>query len=322
MMYDDLTPEALIEKAEQLEQSGRLTQALEVWRAAAEREPDPEVLCEFASLAMKLERWSDAEEALIKALQIAPVLPNPYTFLGSLYFKRDMLQKAVNCYQKSLAIELSASVLTLLSVCQLELGLTEDGRASLDQAISINPNYEEAYYNLGLVYRETEPSRSIDLFAKAVTLDPEYAEAHRELGWALNGFEGKDAEAEYHIRRAIEFEVDDGWAHIYLGNILWQREDLNSAEQSFKKAVEVWSDIAVPYWCLALFYERVGRTDDATCLYQRGVTVEPDDIQANKLFGIYLNDLGETAKARTHLERALAGDPEDKNLVALLANIV
>ena len=182
-MYDDLTPEALIEKAEQLEQSGRLTEALEVWRAAAELEPDPEALCQFASLAMKLERWSAAEEALIKAVKIAPLLPTPHTLLGSLYFKRDMLEKAVNCFEKSLAIEPSASVFTLLGVCQLELGLTEDGRASLEQAISINPNYEEAYYNLGLLYRETEPSRSIDLFAQAVTLDPEYAQAHRELGW-------------------------------------------------------------------------------------------------------------------------------------------
>ena len=49
--------------------------------------------------------------------------------------------------------------------------------------------------------------------------------------------------------------------------------------------------------------------------------MDPDDIQANKLFGIYLNDLGETARARTHIERALALDPEDKNLVKILANI-
>jgi len=51
MMYDDLTPEALIKKGEQLEKSGRLTQALEVWQAAAELEPDPETLCgSFKSL--------------------------------------------------------------------------------------------------------------------------------------------------------------------------------------------------------------------------------------------------------------------------------
>jgi len=321
MMYDDLTIEGLIEKAEQLEQSGRLTQALEVWRAITVRDPDPETLGEFANLAVKLERWAEAEEALMRASKIAPELPNPHTLLGFLYFERNMLDKAVKCFQKSLAIEPSASVFTSLGVAQLELGLTEDGRGSLEQAISLDPEYEEAYYNLGLVYRETEQSRSIDLFAKAVTLDPEYAQAHRELGWALSRCEGKNAEAEYHVRRAIELNSEDGWAHIYLGNILWQRNDLNFAEQSFKKAVEVWPNIGVPYWCLALFYEHVGRMEDANRLYGQGVAVDPHDTEANKLFGIYLNDMGETARARTYLERALVSDPEDKRVIEILAKM-
>jgi Flp pilus assembly protein TadD len=110
-----------------------------------------------------------------------------------------------------------------------------------------------------LSYRETEASRAIDLFEKAIEVDPEYTSAHRELGWALSRLEGKDVEAEYQVRRAVELNDEDGWAHIYLGNILWQREDLSSAEQSFKRAVEVWMEIAVPYRRLALFYEYQGK---------------------------------------------------------------
>jgi tetratricopeptide (TPR) repeat protein len=321
MMYNNLTTEALAEKAEQLEESGMLNEALEVWRVATQREADPVMLCEFASLGMKLEKWSDAEEALLTAVNLAPELPNPHTLLGFLYFERDLLEKAVSCFQKSLALEPSANVFTSLGVAQLELSLTEDARANLEQAIRIDPDYEEAYYNLGLSYRETEPSRAIDLFDKAVRLDPEYAQAHRELGWTLSRIEGKDAEAEYHVRRAIELNDGDGWAHIYLGNILWQREDLNSAEQSFKKAVEVWPDTAVPYWCLALFYEHQGRKAEAERLYQQGLDLDPDDPQANKLFGIYLKDIGEPAKARTYLERAHALDPEDQSITEILANV-
>jgi len=321
MMYDKLTTEALTEKAEQLEESGMLNEALEVWRVATKREADPVMLCEFASLAMKLEKWSDAEEALVTAANLAPELPNPHTLLGFLYFERGMLEKAVSCFQKSMALEPSVGVLTSLGVAQLELGLTEDARASLEQAVRIDPDYEESYYNLGLSYRETEPSRAIDLFEKAVKLDPEYAQAHRELGWALSRLKEQDAEAEYHLRKAIELNDEDGWAYIYLGNILWQREDLSAAEQSFKKAVEVWSEIAVPYWCLALFYEHLGRKAEAERLYQQGLDLDPDNPQANKLFGIYLKDIGEPAKARTYLERARALDPEDQSITEMLATV-
>ncbi len=321
MMYDKLTTEALVEKAEQLEESGMLNEAIEVWRVATQREADPVILCEFASLAMKLGNWSAAEEALMTAVNLTPELPNPHTLLGFLYFERDMLEKAVSCFQKSLALETSAGVFTSLGVAQLELGLTEDARASLEQAVRIDPDYEEAYYNLGLSYRETEPLRAIDLFEKAIHADPEYAMAHRELGWALSQLDGKDAEAEYHVRRAVELNDEDGWAHIYLGNIFWQRDDLSSAEQSFKKAVRVWSEIAVPYWCLALFYEYQGRKEEAERLYQQGLDLDPDDPQANKLFGIYLRDIGELAKARTYLERAHALDPEDKGITEILAKV-
>jgi protein O-GlcNAc transferase len=318
MSYDNLTTEELAAKAEQLEQSGMLNEALEVWRVVNKREADPVFLCEFASLAMKLEKWSDAEEALVTAGNLAPELPNPHTLLGFLHFERGTLEKAVSCFQKSLAIEPSASVFTSLGAVQLELGFAEDARASLEEAIRIDVDYEEAYYNLGLSYKDTKPLVAIELFEKAVELDPEYVQAHRELGWALSRLEGKEAEAEYHVRRAIELNDGDGWAHIYLGNILWQGKDLNAAEQSFEKALKVWSATAVPYWCLALFYENQERKDEAERLYQQGLDLDPDDPQTNKLFGIYLKDIGEPAKAKTYLERAHALDPKDQSITEML----
>ncbi len=314
MNFERLTFNELTERAEQLENAGELDDALDFWRAAIQRESDPIVLCQFGSLARRLKRWSEAERALMRAMNVAPELPYSYTLLGTLYFDQDMLEEAREYFQKSLKIEKNAPTLTQLGVVQLELDLTEDARASLQEAIEIDPNYEEAYYNLGLTYREDRPSRAVELFEKAAELDPEYALAHRELGWALSRREGKDAEAEYSVRRAVELNDKDAWAHIYLGNILWKRGDLSSAEQSFKNAVEVWPEIAVPYWCLALFYENQGRKEEAERLYKQGLDLDPYDPQANKLFGIHLKDIGELAKARIYLYRAQVLDPEDQSI--------
>src|SRR6266404_1838559 len=314
MNYDDLTTEELTDRAEQLEDSGMLKEALDFWRAAIRREPDPVVLCQFASLARTLQKWSEAEQALNLAMNLAPEMPNPYTLLGFLYLDQDRLEEAMSSLRKALELEPTAGRFTSLGVVQLDLGLAEDGRASLEKAIRLDPNYEEAYYNLGLTYREDQPLRAIELFEKAIELDPEYGMAHRELGWALSRLEDKDPEAEYHLRRAIELNQQDGWAHIYLGNILWERGDLDSAEQCFKKAVEAWPEIAVPYWCLALFYEYEGRKEEAERLYQQGLEIDPNDPQANKLFGVYLKEIGQTTKAKVHLERAHALSPDDQTI--------
>jgi tetratricopeptide (TPR) repeat protein len=320
MDYDKLTIEELTEKAEALEDSGMLDQALQFWRAAILREPEPVTLCQFGSLAARLEQWSEAENALVLAMSLSPLMPYASSLLGSLYFDQGRIEEAVVCFQKSLEIERRAPTLTELGVAQLELGLTMNARASFNEALAIDPNYEEAHYNLGLTYRNVEPSKALEFFQKAIEIDPDYAIAHRELGWTFRRLD-KDVDAEYHLRRAIELNDDDGWAHIYLGNLLWVRGDLHSAEESFKKAIDVWSDYSMPYWCLAAFYEYQGRSEEAERLYQQGLVIDPNDPQANKLFGIYLKDIGQLAEARAYLERSLALRPEDKTISALLTTL-
>ncbi len=321
MNFDTLTTQELTDRAEQLEDAGKLDEALEFWRAAIRRETDPIVLSQFGSLATKLQKWSDAENALTLAIKLAPELPYAYSLLGSLYFDQDKLEKAMQYFKKSLEIEKRASTLTQLGVVQLDLGLVDHGRASLERAIELDPNYEEAYYNLGLIYREDESSRAVELFERAVELDPEYAMAHRELGWALSRLKDKDPEAEYHLRRAIELDDEDGWAHIYLGNILWRRGDGDSAEKCFKRAVETWPEIATPYWCLALFYEYENRPNDALKLYDQALRIDPEDPVANKTFGKYLLDTGQYEKARPYLRKALALNPGDRNTESALSQL-
>lgn len=312
MSYDNLTTEELTNRAEQLEDSGKLDEALEFWRAAIHREDDPIVLSQFGSLATRLQHWSEAENALTLAIKLAPELPYAYSLLGTLYFDRDMLQKALGYFEKSVEVEERAPTFTQLGVVQAELGLIDDARLSFNEALSIDPNYEEAHYNLGLTHRDEQPLRAIELFEKAIELDPGYAMAHRELGWALSLLEDKDPEAEYHLRRSIELNDKDGWSHIYLGNILWRRGDRDSAEQCFKRAVEVWSDIATPYWCLALFYEYENRPNDAINLYEQAVRIDPEDPVANKTFGRYLHSTGQYEKAEIYLHRALTLNPADR----------
>jgi tetratricopeptide (TPR) repeat protein len=200
--------------------------------------------------------------------------------------------------------------------------MMEAARESFSRAIELNPSYEEAYYNLGLAFREKDLPAAIRSYEKALELDIDYAEAHRELGWALGKLNEFDkAEAQYHIRRAIELDHVDGWAYIYLGNLLWGDLDLSSAEQAFLQAIEVWPADSVPLWCLALFYERTDRTREAESYYEKALQSSADDPQANLRFGLYLKEVGESARAKTYLTRALELDPENYRAASALATL-
>jgi tetratricopeptide (TPR) repeat protein len=320
MEYDKLTTNELVERAENLEESGKLEEALDLWRMAAGRDPEPVTLCQFGSLATQLGQWGEAKQALLLATTLAPELPNPYSLLGYLYLEQAEPNKAIDYFQKAVELGTSASRLTALGVAQMEAGNIEAARNSLSEALLEDPDYDEASYNLGVTYRDQELTKAADLFERTLEIDPGHPGAHRELGWVYH-MQNNDAEAEYHLRRAIELDHSNAWAYIYLGNLLWERRDAAAAEEQFRAAINVWPEYSVPYWSLAIFYEYEGRQEEAKQFYEKALNADPDDPQANKLFGVYLKEIGEIDKAKAYLERAHSFAPEDQSIASILKSL-
>jgi len=320
MSEQELTTEELVDKADQLEELGELNEALRYWRLAVDRESDPVMLCRLGNVAMELGNLTEAERAFVSAIELAPNLANAHNLLGLLYLERGDLKAAQSCFLRSAEIKESARTLTLLGVVQLQLGMTKMARQSLAKALTFDPSYEEAHYNIGLTYREEFPANAVNSFRRAIDLDSEYGLAHRELGWILRRL-GQYAEAQSHLRKAIELDESDGWAYIYLGNLLWTMGDSDAAEQPFIKATQVWPDDSVPHWCLAHFYEYQGRASEADFFYEKALELNPDDPQANRRFGFFLKEIEETEKAKVYLERALSLDPDDWDVRTALSEL-
>ena len=314
----------LIRRAEELEEAGRTEEAFACWRAVvAMPVTDPETLCHFGDLAVDLGEWAQAEDAYSSAIRLAPEWAGPYEALGALYLKRNYsgdLDLALGLFEKTLKLEKTAHCYTLLGVVQDHLDRRSLARESYEAALRIDPDYEEAYHNLAVTYREEDPAKAIALFERAVEIDPQYQAAHRELGWALRS-SNKYRNGEQHIRRALELDPSDGWANIYLGNLLWGKRDLVAAERAFLQAVEVWPDDSVPYWSLAMFYDYTDRPQEADLFYQKALHLNPDDPQANFRFGLYLKEAGHEAKAALCLRRAIALDPANERAKLALAEL-
>lgn len=313
MNLDRLTIDELTVRAEQMEEVGMFDEAFELWSVAVKRSPDPILLCQFGNSAMELGKWIEAEQAFLSALELAPEIPNAYNYLGLLFLEQGKPDRAQDFFKNSLSIDETARTFTLLGVTQLDLGRTREAMESFRNALTIDTNYQEAYYNLAVTLRYENPTDAISLFQKALELDSEYAIAHRELGWTLRIID-KYPEAAYHLRRAIELIGSDGWAYIYLGNLMWAIGDLISAEQAFENAIATWPDISLPYWCLAHFFEHQERTQEAEILYKKALQLDPDDIEGNLRFGVYLKDIGEYTKAKVYLGHALSLDPNNKRI--------
>ncbi len=156
-------------------QSGEIETARIAFRRVIElRGPQFEALVYLGAVASDLGYWDEAEDALIRAREMAPEAFLPHFTLGALKVVCGKHDEAVVHLENSLAIEEAPQSWYLLGLARLELG--QSGRAvnALRRAIEISPDFEDALYQLGIAYlRRGWTNKAMDAFQRVLRLDPQ-----------------------------------------------------------------------------------------------------------------------------------------------------
>lgn len=102
----------------------------------------------------------------------------------------------------------SVSLLSYLGIARVRAGDANGGVEPLKKALSLNNDYAEAHYGLGLAYSKLDrKDESIAELESTVRLAPEHAYAHYALGMLYNQV-GKRDVAIPHLRRFVELAPD------------------------------------------------------------------------------------------------------------------
>jgi len=264
----------------------------------------------LASCAKDLGFVDDAAQAYKRALEIDERSALALAGLGSLAIHSGHCEAAESYLKRACALEEEPSYFTLLGVALRNVGKLVEAEEAYRHAIRLDPKYEEAYYNFGVLLRDDRPSEAEELFRKALELDPDYACAHRELGWALRR-RGSAPGTEAHLRKAVELDPDDAWAHIYYGNHLWSLDNIDTAIVEFQSARVLKPNWTTPLFCLGSIHEcALEDFDSAQSFYEHALEIDPDDAVTLKDFGRLCKKRGQIELAKAYLGRALLLDPE------------
>lgn len=97
-------------------------------------------------LLIRMERFTPALNAYLRALEIDPELHVAWFNLGYLYLQIQRHQQAIEAFRRAAALDpgLAADAYVNMSVSQVRLGRREEAVASLRQALEINPNHQTA----------------------------------------------------------------------------------------------------------------------------------------------------------------------------------
>ena len=102
-------------------------------------------------------------------------------------------------------------------------------------AIELNPNYAEAYYNLGNLLAKN-PERfdeAEEKYNTAIELNPNYAEAYNNLGTLLASQEKDLDKAEIYFRKAIELNSEFLMAYQNLVSLNVQYGTVDDKDETF-----------------------------------------------------------------------------------------
>jgi tetratricopeptide (TPR) repeat protein len=319
-----MSPDELFDYADGLENRGENAQALETWRHLIDIHPTAQALVRLARVAEALGQLEEAESAFRTAIKLDPSFSPSYRGLAMRLIEQGSYVEAEGLLRKCLTYDQDPIAYVFLGAALCSLGRDEEAAGCFRRAVDLDPQYEEAYFNLGSILCETDPDQAELLFKKSIDLDPDYGLAHRDLGWLLRRRNDTSCfpEAEYHLRRAVELRPGDGWTHVYLANLYWIQGDDHAAVTEFRAAIQAAPNDSLPLWSLADFYRVREEWESAAALYEAALKLEPADQVAWMNFAKLEKERGNFAEARAYLEQAIELDPDYEKAKSLLRELI
>ena len=176
------------------------------------------------------------------------------------------------------------------------LGMSYRGNRPFDaidafkRAVRLDPEYKEAYCNLGIVYNSQDMfKRAIDALREATELDPDYNEALVQLGIAYASDKEFRAAAKV-LSRAVDFEPD-ARAFFYLGLTYMAIRDYDKALDAFQWSVDEDPKFYEGYIGLGYGYAAFKNWRQGIISVKRAESIEPGHPEIHYLLGIfYLGD--------------------------------
>jgi len=195
-----------------------------------------------------------------------------------------------------------------LGLAQHQAGCSDDGLASLQQAVALDPLNATARLNLGDVLQALDRrDDAVRHYREATRSDPELEPAWERLGAALLQQGGSD-EGERCLLRAHALAPDEPEANFHLGSLYSERGEparavgFLEAAYAARPAPEVANNLAQVLY-------RLARYEDALPVLERCLERCPDYALAWNTYGGALNGCGRHAEASDAFAQAVRAAP-------------
>ena len=184
------------------------------------------------------------------------------------------------------------------------------------KAVEKNPFHAEAYYYLGVCYKETGATDAVDAFKKAIEINPDYVEAYYQLGVTYNRLNMKK-EAIEAFKKALEINPDHEDALLNLGIAYCVDKNFGSAARVLKRSVEIYPNEKA-YYYLGVSYAGQTLHDRAIYAFKQAIEIDTNYLEAYIALGASYGAVENLIQGIKTLNQAVVLDPQNPYVHYLL----
>ncbi len=202
------------------------------------------VLCMTASLAYGTVRqigvWKDSSTLWSYVIERGPAQSRvPYINLAAYYKKMRQFDKAIEVYDKLIALGPSAIAYYNRGVVFTEIGQRDKAIEDFNMAIAVNPSFSDTYYAMGRTFHKMgRLDKAIESYDRYISLNPGAFLAYNNRGLIYYEL-GQYDKALQDFDRSIEINDEFAWAYGNRGNLYISKGNKDLAISDYSRACQL-----------------------------------------------------------------------------------
>jgi tetratricopeptide (TPR) repeat protein len=249
-----------------------------------------------------------ARRALEAAAGLAPDDPGPLIGLARLDMAEGQAEAAVVRLRRVAALaEAGPAAVNAAGEGLGNLGLLVEAESCFRRALSDDPSYQAARFNLALARLSSDdPGGAVVLLKEVVRARPGLSPAWLHLGGALNAL-GRYREAAEALQRSLALAPGNPLALTWLGAAFQHLGEFDEARSQYRAAIAAAPNFADAHANLGKLLQAQGDRRGAADHFRRALDSEPGHVHARSGLAAWLDNEGRYEEAL-----ALLGGGEDK----------
>ncbi|MHC4933508.1 MAG: tetratricopeptide repeat protein, partial [Planctomycetota bacterium] len=305
--------------------AGVLPEALDTFRRALSLAPNQaEIHAGIGHVCLHTGQYAQAEKAFRRALELDPGNATVHAYLGSVLARQGQADAALEQLERFVRLDPRRVEPEALDLLGAELrDFDQRWNWALHAAVRRRPGSAAWHAALGhALSGRRKMQRALECYRHALHLDPRDAAALAGMGWIHCEWLDDWEKGISYYKAAIRLRPNDPKLYEQLGWALWWTDDLQGAEDAFRRGIERGPRSHLIFYTLArMLRARLNDPAGAEAVLRDGLRHLPHQRLRIELAGV-LSGQGRTEEAIAEAKRAVEQAPEDEYIASRLARLL